>query len=148
LPDYSYFNHSVHINRGVSCVSCHGKINEMEVVYHDQPLSMGWCLDCHRNPEQNLRPLDQVTNLDYSPEKDVSRKDFYQQLLDGGATPVEIADVIVGQGKLDWEPKGLEDLLQIAKKEFGRQVSQKEIGTQLKKHWQIQPPESCAACHR
>lgn len=55
-PDYVYFNHSAHLNRGISCVSCHGKINEMEVVRHDQPQSMGWCLDCHRNPEPNLVP--------------------------------------------------------------------------------------------
>ncbi|HAT59886.1 MAG TPA: cytochrome C [Opitutae bacterium] len=64
-PDYVYFNHAVHVNRGVSCVECHGKVNEMEVVAHDQPLSMGWCLDCHRNPEEHIRPVDLVTNLDW-----------------------------------------------------------------------------------
>lgn len=64
-PDYVYFNHSVHINRGVSCVECHGKINEMEVVAHAKPLSMGFCIECHREPEKHLRPLDQVTNLDW-----------------------------------------------------------------------------------
>ena len=50
-PDYVYFNHAVHVNRGVSCWECHGQINEMEVVVHDKPLSMGFCLDCHRDPE-------------------------------------------------------------------------------------------------
>jgi hypothetical protein len=64
-PDYVYFNHSVHVNRGVSCVSCHGKVNEMPVVYHDKPHSMAWCLDCHRNPEEALRPLEHITNLDW-----------------------------------------------------------------------------------
>jgi hypothetical protein len=64
-PDYVYFNHAVHVNRGVSCAECHGKINEMEVVTHAQPLSMGFCLDCHRNPAAHLRPLDLVTNLDW-----------------------------------------------------------------------------------
>ncbi len=67
LPDYAYFNHAIHVNRGVSCVSCHGKINEMKVVYHAKPLSMGWCLECHRNPEKYIRPRDQVTNLDWQP---------------------------------------------------------------------------------
>lgn len=67
VPDYAYFNHAVHVNRGVSCVSCHGKINEMPVVYHAEPLSMGWCLECHRNPENFLRPVDEVTNLDWTP---------------------------------------------------------------------------------
>ncbi len=50
LPEYAYFNHSVHVNKGVSCVSCHGQINEMPVVRHDKPLSMGWCLQCHDDP--------------------------------------------------------------------------------------------------
>lgn len=66
-PDYVYFYHSAHVNRGISCVSCHGQVNKMEVVYHDQPQSMAWCLDCHRNPEKHLRPVAQVTNLDWKP---------------------------------------------------------------------------------
>src|SRR5688572_674820 len=67
-PDYVYFNHAAHVNRGVSCVSCHGDITEMEVVYHHESQSMSWCLDCHRNPENHLRPVDQVTNLKWKPE--------------------------------------------------------------------------------
>ena len=67
-PDYAYFNHSAHVNRGVSCVSCHGKINEMEVVWHDQPQGMAWCLNCHRAPEKFLRPLSEITHLDWKPE--------------------------------------------------------------------------------
>ena len=66
-PDYVYFNHSAHVNRGVSCVSCHGKVNEMPVVYHAEPHSMAWCLDCHRHPEQALRPLDKITDLNWAP---------------------------------------------------------------------------------
>jgi len=68
-PDYVYFNHSVHVNRGVSCFECHGQINQMDVVYHAKPLSMGFCLECHRNPEGRIRPLDQITNLDWRPEQ-------------------------------------------------------------------------------
>ena len=63
LPDYAYFNHSVHVSRGVGCVECHGRVDKMEEVYQDQPLSMGWCLDCHRNPDQHLRPPAEVTNM-------------------------------------------------------------------------------------
>ncbi len=70
IPDYAYFNHSVHINAGVGCASCHGNIAEMEVVKLTEPLSMGWCLDCHRNPELHLRPKDQVTNMKWSPPAD------------------------------------------------------------------------------
>lgn len=68
-PDYAYFNHSAHVNRGVSCVSCHGDVTEMDVVYHHQPQSMEWCLDCHRHPENALRPLEQITNLKWKPQQ-------------------------------------------------------------------------------
>ncbi|MGB0680051.1 MAG: cytochrome c3 family protein, partial [Polyangiales bacterium] len=63
VADHAYFNHSVHVKAGVGCVSCHGRIDKMEVVRQDQPLSMGWCLECHRNPGPHLRPPDEVTNM-------------------------------------------------------------------------------------
>lgn len=66
LPDYAYFSHSAHVTRGVSCVSCHGRIDTMEVVAQDQRLSMGWCLECHRNPEPHLRDPKLVTTLDWT----------------------------------------------------------------------------------
>ena len=65
LPDFAYFNHSVHINAGVGCISCHGNVAQMEVVEQKEKLSMGWCLDCHRDPEPNLRPVSEVTNMDW-----------------------------------------------------------------------------------
>jgi hypothetical protein len=68
LPDYAHFNHAAHVNVGVSCVSCHGRVDRMEVVMQSEPLSMGWCLDCHRNPAPNLRPVAEVTNLGWKPE--------------------------------------------------------------------------------
>ena len=67
-PDFVYFNHAVHVNRGVSCVSCHGRIDQMPEVRHAQPFSMLFCLDCHRNPAPNLRPPDQVYNLAWTNE--------------------------------------------------------------------------------
>ncbi|MEE4273990.1 MAG: cytochrome c3 family protein [Thermoanaerobaculales bacterium] len=70
LPDYVYFDHSAHVRRGVGCVSCHGRIDTMEVVYQAEPLSMGWCLECHRNPERHLRPVEFVTALDWVPQED------------------------------------------------------------------------------
>ena len=65
VADYAYFSHQAHVNRGVGCVSCHGRIDQMEVVYQAEPLSMGWCLDCHRNPEPNLRPVSELTNMSW-----------------------------------------------------------------------------------
>ncbi len=76
LPDYVYFNHSVHVNRGISCVMCHGPINKMDVVYHAKPFSMTFCLDCHRNPGPNLRPKDQITNLDWDPHQHLPKEWF------------------------------------------------------------------------
>jgi hypothetical protein len=67
LPGYAYFDHSIHINAGVGCISCHGNVAQMEVVQLAKPLSMGWCLNCHRNPGPNLRPVAQVTNMDWQP---------------------------------------------------------------------------------
>jgi hypothetical protein len=70
LPDYVYFNHSAHVRRGIGCVSCHGRIDKMVEVAQDQPLTMGWCLDCHRQPEKHLRPVEFVTKLDWVPSED------------------------------------------------------------------------------
>lgn len=62
-PDYVYFNHAVHVRRGISCVKCHGRIDQMDEVREVKPLSMSFCLDCHRNPAANIRPVDKVTDL-------------------------------------------------------------------------------------
>jgi hypothetical protein len=70
VPDYVYFNHSVHVNRGISCVHCHGEVNQMDEVQHAQPLSMSFCLDCHRAPDQKIRPVDLVTQLDWKGQVD------------------------------------------------------------------------------
>ncbi len=70
-PDYVYFNHSVHVNRGVSCVHCHGPVNKMDEVRHAKPLSMAFCLDCHREPEKFIRHPKEVYNLDFAPHPEV-----------------------------------------------------------------------------
>ena len=63
LGDYAYFNHAAHVNRGVSCVECHGRVDQMEVVQRAQPLSMGWCLNCHRDPVNHVRPPENVFEI-------------------------------------------------------------------------------------
>ncbi|HEV7670653.1 MAG TPA: cytochrome c3 family protein [Thermoanaerobaculia bacterium] len=70
LPGFAYFDHRPHIRAGVGCASCHGRIDKMDVVAQSQPLSMSWCLDCHRDPGPNLRPAHEVTNMDWTPGKD------------------------------------------------------------------------------
>jgi len=75
-PDYVYFSHDVHVNRGVSCFSCHGAVNEMQVVYQHEPQSMAWCLDCHRAPENFLRPPAEIYNMDWKPESAQAQLDL------------------------------------------------------------------------
>jgi hypothetical protein len=68
LPDYVYFDHSAHLSAGVGCSSCHGRVDQMVKVGQQEPLTMGWCLECHRNPGPAIRPLDQVTNMAWTPD--------------------------------------------------------------------------------
>jgi hypothetical protein len=68
LPDFVYFDHSIHVNRGVGCVTCHGRVDEMAAVYQVHRLSMSWCLDCHRDPAPNLRPRDRITSMTWAPD--------------------------------------------------------------------------------
>lgn len=70
LPDYVYFSHRAHVTAGVSCVSCHGRIDQMAEVRQVKPLSMAWCLECHRDPAANIRPRSEVTNLGWKPDRD------------------------------------------------------------------------------
>jgi hypothetical protein len=72
LPDYVYFNHQAHVTAGVSCVSCHGRVDQMIEVKQVEPLNMGWCLDCHRNPAPKVRPAELVTKLDWVPNRDAA----------------------------------------------------------------------------
>ncbi len=82
LPDFVYFNHSAHVNRGVSCVSCHGRIDTMEKVYQAKELSMAWCIDCHNNPAPNIRPVEFVTKLDWEPaEGEGTREEIGAKLI-------------------------------------------------------------------
>lgn len=66
LPDFVYFDHSVHVRGGVGCVTCHGRVDQMALVYQVAPLSMGWCLDCHRDPAPKRRPLAAVTSMTWT----------------------------------------------------------------------------------
>ena len=72
LPDYVYFNHGIHVNKGVACVTCHGRVDEMPITWKTQPLYMRWCLDCHRQPEQYLRQPGEVFDLQFKPSPNQS----------------------------------------------------------------------------
>lgn len=127
LADYAYFNHSAHVNKGIGCVSCHGRVDKMggagtddaiAGVFQAHNLSMGWCLECHRAPEKHLRPLDEITSMDWT-------------ALDDPLVKEEIA-----KGKLD---------------EGDAEAAQLWLGTKLKQQYEINNPaymQSCSTCHR
>lgn len=70
LPDYVFFRHDIHISKGVGCVECHGHIDTMALTERAKPLTMQFCLDCHRDPAPHLRPLDQITSMSWQSEGD------------------------------------------------------------------------------
>ena len=83
LPDFVYFDHSIHVAKGVGCETCHGEVTEMPLIARGASLQMAWCLDCHRNPERFVRPPEEVFNFDWTPPDDP----------DYGAHLVEVAGI-------------------------------------------------------
>ena len=72
LPDFVYFNHSIHVKKGVGCETCHGRIDQMPLTYQQNSLLMEWCIDCHRNPQNYIRPRSEITTMGYRPAVDQS----------------------------------------------------------------------------
>src|SRR5262249_6368699 len=130
--DYVYYNHSAHVNRGISCFSCHGPVNHMSTVYLAKPHSMAWCLECHRHPENFLRPQDEVFNLDWKPD-DAKPAEFVAKYGQPGDTREDLSKHPHGVNE-DWTKK--------------EKLTQREIGEILKQRWNIKPPTNCQGCHR
>jgi len=72
LSDFVYFNHSIHVNNGVGCETCHGRVDQMRLTYKAEPMFMEWCIQCHRAPEKYIRPLDEIYNMGYEPENQLA----------------------------------------------------------------------------
>jgi cytochrome c7-like protein len=70
LPDFAYFNHSIHVNKGVGCSTCHGQVDRMPLVWQHASLQMEWCVDCHRQPEKYVRPREEVFDMEYKSPAD------------------------------------------------------------------------------
>lgn len=150
LPDYAYFNHAAHLNRGISCVRCHGDVDEMDVVHQVEPQSMSWCLDCHRAPEKELRPLEEIVNFDWAPEQ-VNREEFYKKLMaENDKSPADLIEVVEEQRSYPLSGDAeFSDLIRLAESVYGKgSMTQEEIGLHLKKAWDVSPPLSCTGCHR
>ncbi|HWZ50405.1 MAG TPA: cytochrome c3 family protein [Granulicella sp.] len=90
LPDYVYFNHEIHVNKGIGCASCHGRVDQMPLMYQQNTLQMEWCLNCHRNPGANLRPTSEIYNMAWAgPSSD--KPVWCGQKGQGGPTAQSIA---------------------------------------------------------
>jgi hypothetical protein len=79
LPDFAYFNHSIHVQKGIGCASCHGRIDQMNLTWQESSLQMEWCLDCHRHPERNVRPREAVFDMQY--ERPANQLDIGRELV-------------------------------------------------------------------
>ena len=88
LPDFVYFNHSIHINKGIGCTECHGRVDEMRLTYKAESFHMSWCLRCHRAPEKFIRPKSEVFNMKWERPSDQ---------LEKGRELVKEYHVVVGQ---------------------------------------------------
>ena len=93
LPDYVFFNHSIHVTKGVGCVTCHGPIDRMPLTWQGASLHMSWCLDCHRDPAPNLRPVEEVFNPTWKGR--TRRRRVKQLLAEYGIHPATLSDCSV-----------------------------------------------------
>ena len=128
-PDYAYFDHSVHIKANVGCVSCHGRIDEMEVVKQVEPLTMGWCLDCHDEPEKHVRPLHVApTNMSWpaNEAEKAEQEEFANRLKECREEFAKAARIQDPAAKA----KAISELRSI-----------KDLNI-------VNPPRECSACHR
>ncbi|WP_263350796.1 cytochrome c3 family protein [Acidicapsa acidisoli] len=169
LPDYVYFNHSIHVNKGLGCSSCHGRVDLMPLMYQQNTLQMEWCLNCHRDPAKNLRPVNQVYNMAWegpSSEKPVwcsvseekSGKPTAQsvncQTSEPGKTEVASLDLnglkLPGMRPAAAEAGDRLVMLSTAGN-YTKFTSQRELGNFLIDHYKIRKPNelsSCEVCHR
>ncbi len=132
VPDYAYFNHSIHVAKGVGCQSCHGNIDQMNLTFQSKTLLMEWCINCHRNPEQNLRPRSKAFSMTWAP--DSGGKWTHADFPHGGMVKDD-------HGHMTPNPLIGQD----------RPTSQAELGKVLKKEYAVRDPvtlTNCSICHR
>ncbi len=168
LPDYVYFNHSIHVNKGLGCASCHGRVDLMPLMYQQNTLQMEWCLNCHRDPAKNLRPASQVYNMAWegpTNEKPVwcavgdekSGKPTAQsvdcQTSEPGKSGTEVASLnalkLPGMAGVPGQAEAAMTLP--AQLSYTKFTTQRDLGNFLIDHYKIRKPNelsSCEVCHR
>ena len=166
LPDYVYFNHDIHVNKGIGCASCHGRVDEMPLMYQNSTLQMEWCLNCHRNPAVNLRPTSEIYNMAWAgPSSD--KPVWCSSTVKGGATAQNVSCTTTNPGGEGPELAFLEDaphgpggtqtgapnpLMGVAiPASYQKFTSQLDLGKYLTSQYHIRRPNelsSCETCHR
>ena len=169
LPDYVYFNHEIHVNKGIGCASCHGRVDEMPLMYMQNSLQMEWCLNCHRNPAVNLRPTSEIYNMAWAgPSND--KPVWCTSTVKGGSSEPSPTAQNVSCTTTDPSGKGPEvAMLQLNTQANGptssdvpplgitmpasyeKFTSQMDLGKYLTTQYHIRTPDqlsSCETCHR
>jgi hypothetical protein len=166
LPDYVYFSHEIHVNKGLGCASCHGRVDQMPLMYAQNTLQMEWCLDCHRNPAKNLRPTSQIYNMAWeapAPERPVwcavtGQKTGVPTAQSANCTtkdPTGAGPQMAAMQKPTLEPEKTATDASTgtipASLHYEKFTSQDQLGHFLLKQYHIRNPyelSSCEVCHR
>jgi hypothetical protein len=164
LPDFAYFNHEIHVNKGMGCASCHGRVDQMPLMYAQNTLQMEWCLDCHRNPAKNIRPTSEIYNMAW--EKPAESRPVWCSVKDGksDAPTAQLVSCTTNDPTSNGPQVAL---LQTAAEKgvagdtapsavpvpasYQKFTSQDELGHFLVKQYKIRTPKdltSCEVCHR
>ena len=169
LPDYVYFNHSIHVNKGLGCASCHGRVDLMPLMYQQNTLQMEWCLNCHRDPAKNLRPVSQIYNMAWTaPTEEKPVWCSANGEMQGKPTAQSVDCVTQEPGKTDIASLDLNAvklpgmrgvqaqadgamMMGPVKPTYTKFTSQRDLGNFLIDHYKIRKPNelaSCEVCHR
>jgi hypothetical protein len=178
LPDYVYFNHEIHVNKGIGCASCHGRVDQMPLMYMQNTLQMEWCLNCHRNPAVNLRPTSEIYNMAWagpSTDKPVWCAPTGKGASGTGPTAESVACVtkdpssggnpeiamLQAQDRMNLQPHAFSGAGQavsdgppmavLVPASYRKFTSQIDLGRYLTSQYHIRPPNeltSCETCHR
>ncbi|MGA2886555.1 MAG: cytochrome c3 family protein [Terracidiphilus sp.] len=161
LPDYVYFNHEIHVNKGIGCSSCHGRVDQMPLMYAENTLQMEWCLDCHRNPSKNLRPTSEIYNMAWEkPSLDRPVWCTVGEPKDGVPTAQSVSCATTDPGNgvevasLQMplrDVRGMAPLIGHNVSETEKFTSQDQLGQFLVHQYKVRTPNelaSCEVCHR
>jgi hypothetical protein len=160
LPDFVYFNHEIHVNKGLGCASCHGRVDQMPLLYAEHTMQMEWCLDCHRSPAKNLRPTSEIYNMAW--EKPSSERPVWCAVVNEKSNlPTAQRVSCETNDPRNQELASLEmpainadsgtSVSPRSMPEFQKFTSQEALGSFLVENYKIRTPReltSCEVCHR